>query len=151
AIRETDGGSDAPNRRTLSDCRRTSSSVHCGRIYRRNGRHRAEERLDMREMRAPEWLIVGGATIFIFVLALSAVWEPDIRWLHFFQAWMYIATIALSLRHNRWGYFIGVSAAGLWAYTGLFVTSFVMSGIRHLMTLDRPDQIIAVPAWLSNV
>ena len=102
-------------------------------------------------MRAPEWLIVTGAAIFIIVLAVSAFWEADIRWLHFFQAWMYVATIALSLRQNRWGYFIGISAAGLWAYTGLFVTSFVMSGLRHLMTLDRPDQIIAVPAWLSNV
>ena len=102
-------------------------------------------------MRAPERLIVIGSVIFIIVLAVSAVFEADIRWLHFFQAWMYIATIVLSLRHNRWGYFIGFSAAGLWAYTGLFVTTFVISGLRHLMTLDRPDQIIAVPAWLANV
>jgi hypothetical protein len=102
-------------------------------------------------MRAPEWLIVVGATIFIIVLAVSAFWEADIRWLHFFQAWMYIATIVLSLRRNRWGYFIGFSAAGLWAYANLFVTTFFVSGLHHLMTLDRPDQIIAVPAWLSNV
>ena len=102
-------------------------------------------------MRAPEWLIVTGATIFIIVLAVSAFFEADIRWLHFFQAWMYIATIVLSLRHNRWGYFIGFSAAALWAYAGLFVTTFVISGFRHLMTMDRPDQIIAVPAWLANV
>lgn len=102
-------------------------------------------------MRAPEWLIAIGSAVFIFVLALSAVWEADIRWLHFFQAWMYIAAIALSVRRNRWGYFIGFSAAALWAYAGLFVTTFVVSGFRHLMTLDRPDQIIAVPAWLANV
>src|SRR5262249_49357731 len=84
-------------------------------------------------------------------LAVSAIWEPDIRLLHFFQALMYIATIVLSLRRNRWGYFIGISAAGLWAYTGLFVTTFVISGFHHLMTLDRTDQIIGVPAWLSDV
>jgi hypothetical protein len=44
-----------------------------------------------------------------------------------------------------------LSAAGLWAYTNVFVTSFLVSGLRHLMTMDRPDQIIAVPAWLANV
>jgi hypothetical protein len=62
---------------------------------------------------APEWLILIGASAFIFVLVLSAWWEADIRWLHFFQAWMYLATISLALRGNRWGYFIGISAAGL--------------------------------------
>lgn len=108
-------------------------------------------------VRVPEWLIVIGATIFIIVLGVSAFWEADIRWLHFFQAWMYLATIVLSLRHNRWGYFIGIGAAGLWTYTGLFVTTFVVNGFHWLGhwistgTLAHPDQIIAVPAWLSNV
>ena len=105
---------------------------------------------------APEWLILIGASIFIFVLALSAYWEADIRWLHFFQAWMYLATIFLALRGNRWGYFIGISAAGLWDYANLFVTTFLRSGLQHLGTwistgqLSRPDQLIAIPAWLSN-
>jgi hypothetical protein len=108
-------------------------------------------------MRAPEWLIVTGATIFIIVLGVSAFWEADIRWLHFFQAWMYIAAIALSLLRNRWGYFIGVSAAGLWTYANLFVTTFFVSGLHWLARwvstghLSHADQIIAVPAWLSNV
>ena len=106
---------------------------------------------------APEWLIVVGASIFIVVLAVSAYFEADIRWLHFFQAWMYIATIALSLRRNRWGYFIGVSAAGFWAYANLFVTTFFVNGLHELAQwmatghLARPDQLIAVPAWFSNV
>jgi hypothetical protein len=108
-------------------------------------------------MRAPEWLILTGSAIFIIVLAVSAVFEADIRWLHFFQAWMYIATIVLSLRHNRWGYFIGISAAGMWAYSGLLVTTFVVNGFHWLDQwiatgkLAHADQIIAVPAWLSNV
>ena len=106
---------------------------------------------------APEWLIVIGACIFIVVLGVSAYFEADIRWLHFFQAWMYIATIALSLRRNRWGYFIGVSAAGFWAYANLFVTTFFVNGLHELSRwmatghLARPDQLIAVPAWFSNV
>jgi len=54
-----------------------------------------------------------GAIVFIAVLFLSAYWEPDIPWLHFFQRWMYIAITALIWRGSRWGG-IGVGAAGLW-------------------------------------
>ena len=105
---------------------------------------------------APEWLILVGASLFIAVLALSAFWEADIRWLHFFQAWMYAATIALSLRGNRWGYFIGISAAGLWDYANLVATTFFFNGLQqlsqwlHTGQLARPDLLIAVPAWFSN-
>src|SRR5205807_1441041 len=110
-----------------------------------------------RRIGAPEWTIFVGACFFIAVLFISAVFEADIRWLHFFQAWMYIATIVLSLRHNHWGYFIGISAAGLWDYTNLFVTTFFRNGLRELSHwiyaghLARPDQIIAVPAWIGNL
>jgi hypothetical protein len=91
------------------------------------------------------------------MLLLSAIWDPSIRWLHFFQAWMYLAAVWLSLRKSRWGYFIGLSAAGLWAYGNLFATTFLVNGLQHLALwarsghLDRPDLVIAVPAWLSNV
>ncbi|HUJ41462.1 MAG TPA: hypothetical protein VLW54_13050 [Candidatus Acidoferrales bacterium] len=105
----------------------------------------------------PEWLLVAGGSIFIFVLGLSAVWEADIRWLHFFQAWMYIAAIWLGLRRSRWGYFIGISAAGLWDYANIFVTTFFFNGLERLIQwihtgqLQRPDLLIAVPAWFSNL
>jgi hypothetical protein len=109
-----------------------------------------------RSHRVPEWLILIGACFFILVLAISALWEPDIRWLHFFQAWMYIATIVLALRGNRWGYFVGIAAAGLWCYTNLFVTTFFFNGLQqvshwlHTGHLQRADLAIAVPAWFSN-
>jgi hypothetical protein len=104
----------------------------------------------------PEWLILSGAIIFILMLAVSAVWEADIRWLHFFQAWMYIATVALGLRRNRRGYFIGISAAGFWDYINIFATTFFYNGLQQLANwvrtgqLTRPDLLIAVPAWLGN-
>ena len=110
-----------------------------------------------RSNRYPEWLIVIGCCIFIFVLALSAVWEADIRWLHFFQAWIYLATMWLALRRNRWGYFIGIGAAGFWAFANVFVTTFFLNGLQqlaqwmHTGLARRPDLIIAVPAWFSNV
>lgn len=106
--------------------------------------------------RAPELLIYSGATLFIAVLALSAVWDPTIRWLHFFQAWMYLATIVLAMRRSRWGYFIGISVAAFWDYINLFVTTFFRNGLEQLAHyvktghLNRPDLLIAVPAWLAN-
>jgi hypothetical protein len=107
-------------------------------------------------VRAPEWLILLGATAFILVLAVSAAFDPSIRWLHFFQAWMYLATIALAMRGNRWGYFIGISAAGLWDLLNIVATTFFRNGLHALSqsfrtgTLVNPDQLIAVPAWFSN-
>jgi hypothetical protein len=103
-----------------------------------------------------ELLIVAGGCVFVFVLWLSAYFEADIRWLHFFQAWMYVAAMWLSLRRSRWGYFIGLSAAGLWDYINLFVTTFFRSGLQWMSAwissgqLKHVDQIIAVPAWIAN-
>ena len=108
------------------------------------------------ESNFPQWLILVGASFFVLVLAISAYWEADIRWLHFFQAWMYIAAIVLSSRRSRWGYFVGISAAGLWDYTNIFATTFLHNGLQRLSEwvhtghLHRPDLLIAIPAWLSN-
>ena len=106
--------------------------------------------------RVPEFLIIIGSTVFVVVLWLSAYYEADIRWLHFFQAWMYVAAVALATRGNRWGYFIGFSAAVFWDYN-IFVNTFVRSGLHWLAEsirtgqLHRIDQIIAVPAWVGNM
>jgi hypothetical protein len=92
---------------------------------------------------------VCGSCGFIVVLAVSAVWQADIRWLHFVQAWMYIATMALALKQSRWGYFIGISAAGLWDLTNLVATTFFRNGLDALAAslrtghLTRPDQLLA--------
>jgi hypothetical protein len=105
---------------------------------------------------APDWFTLIGGCLFVLVLGLSAYWESDIRWLHFFQAWMYIAAMVLSFRGDRWGYFIGVSAAGLWDYTNIFATTFFLNGLQQLSEwiqtghLARPDILVAVPAWFSN-
>jgi len=104
----------------------------------------------------PKLLIVIGSAIFIFVLWLSAYFEADIRWLHFFQAWMYVGAVVLSLRGNRWGYFVGISAAGFWDYGSTFVNTFFPNGLHWLSVsiasgkLQHVDQIIAVPAWIGN-
>ena len=105
----------------------------------------------------PKLLIITGSCMFIFVLWLSAYLEPDIRWLHFFQAWMYVITILLVLRGNRWGYFIGFSAAVFWDYINVFVTNFFASGLRWVGAwittgnFQRLDQMVSVPGWIGNL
>jgi hypothetical protein len=70
---------------------------------------------------------------------------------------MYVAAVFLAVRDNRIGYFIGLSAAGFWVYTNLFVTTFFLNGLHELRLLittghiSRPDQIISVPAWFGNL
>jgi hypothetical protein len=105
----------------------------------------------------PESLLLTGAAVFVFILWLSAYFDASIRWLHFFQAWMYIVAVVIGLRRNRWGYFIGISAAGFWDYANLFVTTFFKNGLIELARwietgrLARADQFIAVPAWIGNL
>jgi hypothetical protein len=100
---------------------------------------------------------MAGAFSFIAVLFVSAYWEADIRWLHFFQAWMYIAALVLCVKGNRWGYFIGISIAAFWNYVNLFVTDFLQAGIEQLHDflktghIARPDLFISVPAWTANL
>jgi hypothetical protein len=102
-------------------------------------------------------LVFVGAGTFIGVLFISAYWERDIRWLHFFQSWMYVAAIVLLLKGNRWGLFIGTGAALFWNYINLFVVSFFSNGLTqaHLLIqtghLTRADQFISVPAWFGNL
>ena len=99
---------------------------------------------------------VGGLT-FIAVLYLSAYWEPDIRWLHFFQSWMYIASLVLLSRGSKWGCFIGAAAALFWDYVNVFVTTFLRAGMNqaHIWVqtghIVKPDLLISVPAWFGNL
>jgi hypothetical protein len=98
------------------------------------------------------WVTYVGCAGFIAVLAISAWFDHTIVWLHLFQALMYVAVIALIARDSRWGAFLGVSIAGLWNYTNLFVTTFFRSGLQAVgQSLDQgrivhPDQIVAVGA-----
>jgi len=114
-------------------------------------------RTDSRLVGGPELLIVVGACVFIAMLGLSAYFVADLRWLHFFQAWIYLGTMALSFRRNRWGYFIGISAAGYWDYVGVFVMPVLRNGVHWLGAslatgkIQHIDQImVAVPPWIGN-
>ena len=98
-----------------------------------------------------------GELTFIAVLYFSAYWEPDIRWLHFLQSWMYILSLVLLLRGSKWGCFIGATAALFWDYVNVFVTTFFRNGLEQAHALlqtghvARPEFLIAVPAWFGNL
>jgi len=103
---------------------------------------------DTTRSRAPLWLIAPGAAVFIVALAVSAVFDAGLRALHFFQAWLYIATVVLSIRGSRWGFFIGISTAAFWNYA-LFFTSPLFSDL--VKTPTRPDVLLQTLAWFGNV
>jgi hypothetical protein len=106
---------------------------------------------------ALKWAIYLSSAGFIVILALAALWDHSIAWLHLFQALMYVAVIWFAARSSRWGYFLGISIAAFWNYGALFVNNFFRSGLRALEAsfqtgaLTRPDQMIAVFAVLMHL
>src|SRR6266513_5857450 len=92
------------------------------------------------------------SVIFIAMLAVAAYWDPTIRVLHVFESLPYFAAAALCLRHNRFGYALGVVSGAFWLWTAGFLTTFVRNGFERLAMLirtgavDRFDILIAVPA-----
>jgi hypothetical protein len=80
-------------------------------------------------------------------LAVSAIFDPGVRGLHVVQASIYVATIVLSRRGNRWGYFLGFSAAAFWNYVLLFVSP---SPSRFMQHPTEPDLLVQGVAWIAN-
>jgi len=100
--------------------------------------------------------IVSSAVLFIFILALAAVFDPTIRWLHLFQALIYVAVIFLAGERSAWGYGAGCIIAAFWNWTNFAHTQFISAGwgelVRLLKTgqITRPDLLIAVFAALAH-
>jgi len=103
-----------------------------------------------------EWLIVGSCLVFIFILALSAAFDPSIRVLHAFQALIYVAVVILALRQSAWGYGAGCIIAAFWNWTNIVHTTFITNGLRELAhalqtgRVSKPDQLIAVVAAAAH-
>src|SRR5262249_47903903 len=104
--------------------------------------------MERRRFAAAEWLITIGGAFFILALAISAIVIPEIRWLHVVQASLYVVTIVLSLRHDRWGYFIGASVAGFWDLIAMFGSPLFAELIERP---DSPDLILQGLAWVANL
>jgi hypothetical protein len=107
----------------------------------------------------PRWIrafVLIGAGLFVFALALSAVFDPTIRVLHALQALIYIAVIVLARRGSAWGFGAGFVISAVWNYINLFVTGFVGAGFEALahsvrtMHLERPELLVAVAASIGH-
>ncbi|MCE5270705.1 hypothetical protein LLH00_05415 [bacterium] len=92
---------------------------------------------------------------FISILAISAYMEKEIRVLHFFQSFIYLAIILLSLKHSKWGYGIAISIALFWNTFNVF-SGFIESGFREWGKLalngecGSPQNLVAAPAALVH-
>jgi hypothetical protein len=93
---------------------------------------------------------------FILVLAVAAYWDSTIRVLHVFESLPYIAAAVLCLRHQKFGYALGVVSGAFWLWTAGFLTTFIRNGFERAAllirsgTLDRADILIAVPAAIAS-
>ena len=102
------------------------------------------------------WLIVGSCAVFIFILALAAVYDRPIRLLHAFQALIYVAVVIMARRRSAWGYGAGCLIAAFWNWTNLVHTTFIANGLQelnralHTGQVRRPDQLIAVFAAAAH-
>jgi hypothetical protein len=99
-----------------------------------------------------------GVAIFLLALTVSAVIIPQLRLLHFFQALIYLAVIALT-RQNRtsaWGFGIGVVIPLLWNSLNLFVTHLFQVGAGQLWSflrtgrVSRPDTLMVFVGGVAH-
>jgi hypothetical protein len=104
-----------------------------------------------------DWAIAGVCLVFILISAEAAYLEPGFRVLHFFEWLIYLAVIALTLRHSKWGYGIGIATAAFWVGLSLFGTTFVRDGLQNWARFLKTGRItsamalVAVPAAISQL
>lgn len=91
-----------------------------------------------------------GVGLFILALVFSAVVVPQLRLLHFFQALIYVAILALTWRNSPWGFGIGVVIPATWNSLNLFVTHLFQAGAGQFWSLvrtghvSRPDTLMVM-------
>jgi hypothetical protein len=117
--------------------------------------------MDQNSPTGSRWVNVSiyvGTAIFLLALTMSALIIPQLRLLHFFQALIYIAIIALT-RQNRlsaWGFGIGVFIPVLWNTMNLFVTHLFQAGAGQLWSLlrtglvTRPDTLLVFVGGVAH-
>jgi hypothetical protein len=82
-----------------------------------------------------------GVGLFIFALAVSAFFVPQLRLLHVFQALIYVAVIVLTRRNSPWGFGIGVIIPTAWNCLNLFVTHLFQKGAVQFWSLLRTGHV----------
>ena len=92
----------------------------------------------------------------MLALTVAAVFVPQIRLLHVFQALIYVAVIVLTRRNSAWGFGAGVIIAVLWNGLQLFVTHLFQAGAGQFWALlrtghvSRPDTLMVMVGGVSH-
>ena|SRR5215472_201949 len=88
------------------------------------------------------------AAIFVVALIVSAWVVPQLRFLHFLQALIYVAVVILARRNSAWGFGAGVAVGVAWNSLNLFVTHLIETGsmefwsFLHTGQVRRPDTMM---------
>jgi len=86
------------------------------------------------------WIYIGSA-LFLVALLVSAIVVPGLRFLHSFQALIYVAVIVLARRNSAWGYGAGFSIAVVWNAMGLFLTHLIERGAAAFVASLRTGHV----------
>jgi hypothetical protein len=81
-----------------------------------------------------------GVAFFLFALAVSALFVPQLRALHMLQAMIYVAVLVLTRRNSPWGFGIGVIVPTAWNCLNLFITHLFQAGAREFWSLLHTGQ-----------
>jgi hypothetical protein len=100
--------------------------------------------------------ILVGVGLFILALTLSAVFVPQLRILHSFQALIYVVVILLTRQNSAWGFGAGVSIAVAWNSLNVFVTHLFQAGagqfwfLLHTGHVNRPDTLMVMVGGMGH-
>jgi hypothetical protein len=101
--------------------------------------------------------ILVGSVMFIIVLAVSALFLPQWRVLHFLQALPYVAVILLTRRRITWGFGAGALTALFWNILVLFRSPVGPQAIQAVESLFlsgqalRPDVLLQLFGAVGHV
>jgi len=89
-----------------------------------------------------------GSSIFIFALAVVAIFQPRWAVLHTLQALIYVAVVILTRRRSAWGFGAGVFIALFWNLLVLFRSPLGHDAISG--QLLRPDVLLQLVAAAAH-
>src|SRR5215467_10380476 len=110
----------------------------------------------MRRLSSLHLLIFLSAGLFVIVLLISAWLDNSIRILHLFEAILYVGSALLCLAKPKWGYMFSFASGAFWIWSAGFLTTFIRNGFERILMIiqtghiDRPDILLAVPAFLGT-
>jgi hypothetical protein len=86
------------------------------------------------------WIPIG-AGLFLVALAVSAAVVPELRLLHFLQAFIYVAILILARRNSAWGFGAGFTIGVVWNCLETFGPHLMQAGAVMFWSFLRTGQV----------